>query len=266
MDIKRLKNESDLHFAIRCCEAKTTETWDEIGEYINLVTHNNYTSSRWRKMYQYYALVKDEFETGSFNDLDEYKYLKQELKSERIKIQTLNLERNRLDRENARQELFYEQIGQYIQSREIPKLEPKYSPRNKRMKYLLGIADFHANAYWRTATNEYSMQIVQDRLTLLLTEIISFIKEKQLDELNIILLGDLIDGCLRMSNLQTMDSTVSKSVADISDMLIGFLEVLIEKTHIHINLFDVVYGNHSMPRFLQNYDMREDLGYTINRY
>lgn len=266
MDIKKLENESDLHFAIRCCEAKTTETWDEIGEYINLVTHNNYTSSRWRKMYQYYALVKDEFETGSFNDLDEIKNLKQELKSERIKIQTLNLERNRLDRENARQELFYEQIGQYIQSREVPKLEPKYSPRNKRMKYLLGIADIHANAYWRTATNEYSMQIVQDRLTLLLTEIISFIKEKQLDELNIILLGDLIDGCLRMSNLQTMDSTVSKSVADISDMLIGFLEVLIEKTHIHINLFDVVYGNHSMPRFLQNYDMREDLGYTINRY
>ena len=28
----------------------------------------------------------------------------------------------------------------------------------------------------------------------------------------------------------------------------------------------MVYGNHSMPRFLQNYDAREDLGYTINRY
>ena len=110
------------------------------------------------------------------------------------------------------------------------------------------------------------MDIVSQRFMKLLVEIIQFVKEKELDELNIVLLGDLIDGCLRMSNLQTMDSTVAKSVADISDMLIGFLETLVERTHIHINLFDVVYSNHSMPRFLQNYDIREDLGYTINRY
>ena len=134
------------------------------------------------------------------------------------------------------------------------------------MKYLLGIADIHANAKWKTNTNEYSMDIVEDRLKILLSETIQFIKEKQLDELNIVLLGDLIDGCLRMSNLQAMDSSVAKSIADISDMLIGFLEVLVELTHVHINLFDVVYSNHSMPRFLQNYDIREDLGYTINRY
>ena len=99
-----------------------------------------------------------------------------------------------------------------------------------------------------------------------MVEVIQFIQDKGLDELNIVLLGDLIDGCLRMSNLQTMDSTVAKSVADVSDMIIAFLETLVERTHVHINLFDVVYSNHSMPRFLQNYDIREDLGYTINRY
>ena len=205
-----------------------------------------------------------------FSDDDGYKEelnsLKHDIKSERLKLQTLNLERNRLDREEARHELFYEQIGQYIQSREVPKLTPLYKPRNKNMKYLLGIADIHANAKWRTNTNEYSMDIVSKRLMKLLVEVIQFVKEKELDELNIVLLGDLIDGCLRMSNLQTMDSTVAKSVADIADMLIGFLETLIERTHIHINLFDAVYSNHSMPRFLQNYDIREDLGYTINRY
>ena len=129
---------------------------------------------------------------------------------------------------------------------------------------MLGIADVHANASWSTPTNEYNMKIVKDRFEILLEEVENFIKEKQLNELNIALLGDLIDGCLRMSNLQTMDSTVSKSLADISDIIIDFIEQLIEDTQIHINLFDVVYGNHSTQRFLQNYDIKEDLGYDIN--
>ena len=267
-NIKRFDGETEEELLYRVGQRKEEiGTWEDIADLMNTLLGYDYGEARYRKQY---AILKKVYENSdSCTDeeyLDELKELKSELKSERVKIQTLNLERNRIDRETARQELFYEQIGQYIQSREVPRLEPKYSPRNKRMKYLLGIADVHANAYWKTATNEYSMNIVQDRLTLLLSETISFIREKQLDEINIILLGDLIDGCLRMSNLQAMDSTVSKSVADISDMLIGFLEVLVEKTHVHVNLFDVIYGNHSMPRFLQNYDVREDLGYTINRY
>ena len=269
-EIKRYEGETEEELLYRIGQMKDEiGSWNDIALIMNDLLGYDYGESKYRKQFAIIKKIVEGSKLSSVSDeehLNNLKELKQELKSERIKIQTLNLERNRLDRENARQELFYEQIGQYINSRKVPKLEPKYQPRNKNIKYLLGIADIHANAYWKTATNEYSMNIVQDRLTLLLTEIISFIQEKQLDELNIVLLGDLIDGCLRMSNLQTMDSTVSKSVADISDMLIGFLEVLVEKTHIHINLFDVVYGNHSMPRFLQNYDAREDLGYTINRY
>ena len=267
-NIKRFDGETEEELLYRVGQRKEEiGTWEDIADLMNTLLGYDYGEAKYRKQYAIIKKIYDNSEPCSDEEyLNELQELKQELKSERIKIQTLNLERNKVDRIGARQELFYEQIGQYIQSREVPKLEPKYLPRNKRMKYLLGIADIHANAYWKTATNEYSMKIVKDRLSLLLTETISFIREKQLDELNIILLGDLIDGCLRMSNLQAMDSTVSKSVADISDMLIGFLEVLVEKTHIHINLFDVIYGNHSMPRFLQNYDVREDLGYTIHRY
>ena len=269
-DIKRYDGETEEELLYRVGQMKDEiGSWEAVKDIMNELLGYDYGEAKYRKQFAIIKKVMENSNLGSASDeehLNSLKELKKELKSERIKLQTLNLERNRLDREGARQELFYEQIGQYIQSREVPKLEPKYMPRNKRMKYLLGIADIHANAYWKTATNEYSMKIVQDRLSLLLTEVISFIRIKQLDELNIILLGDLIDGCLRMSNLQAMDSTVSKSIADISDMLIGFLEVLVEKTQIHINLFDVVYGNHSMPRFLQNYDVREDLGYTIHRY
>lgn len=270
--IKRYDGETEEQLLYRVGQMKEEiGTWDDIAEIMNDLLGYAYGEAKYRK--QFANMMKnDEFgdfdseENVSDDYLQQLENLKDEIKIERKKLQTVNLERNRIDRETARQELFYEQIGQYIKSKSVPKLKPLYTPRNKKMKYLLGIADIHANAKWKTHTNEYSMDIVEERLKRLLTETIQFIKEKQLDELNIVLLGDLIDGCLRMSNLQTMDSTVSKSVADIADMLIGFLEILIDKTHVHINLYDVVYSNHSMPRFLQNYDVREDLGYVINRY
>lgn len=271
MDFKRYDGETEEQLLYRIGRIKDElgYSWREIAIIMNDLLDYDYSESKYRKAFKKMVNANSEtaFENSDYNkEVDKLTSLKQDIKSERIKLQTLNLERNRLNREDARQELFYEQIGQYIKSKEVKKLNPLYEPKNKNMKYLLGIADIHANAKWRTNTNEYSMDIVSKRLTYLLVEVIHFIKTKQLDELNIVLLGDLIDGCLRMSNLQTMDSTVAKSVADISDMLIGFLETLVEQTHIHINLFDVVYSNHSMPRFLQNYDIREDLGYTINRY
>ena len=272
MDFKRYDGETEEQLLYRIGKIKDElgYSWQEIANIMNELLDYDYSESKYRKAFKKMLNSNEIYTFEEKSDYDEefekLNNLKQDIKSERIKLQTLNLERNRLNREDARQELFYEQIGQYIKSKNVEKFKPIYEPKNKNMKYLLGIADIHANAKWKTNTNEYSMDIVSQRFMKLLVEIIQFIKEKELDELNIVLLGDLIDGCLRMSNLQTMDSTVAKSVADISDMLIGFLETLVERTHIHINLFDVVYSNHSMPRFLQNYDIREDLGYTINRY
>ena len=271
MDFKRYDGETEEQLLYRIGQMKDElgYSWQEIADVMNDLLNYDYSESKYRKQFSAFKKMLEANE-DIFCDDDAYKKeldsLKHDIKSERLKLQTLNLERNRLDREEARHELFYEQIGQYIKSREVPKLVPLYEPKKTNIKYLLGIADIHANAKWKTNTNEYSMDIVSQRLVKLLVETVKFIEEKELDELNIVLLGDLIDGCLRMSNLQTMDSTVAKSVADVADMIIGFLEILVEKTHIHINLFDVVYSNHSMPRFLQNYDIREDLGYTINRY
>lgn len=270
INVKKLEGESEIKYIVRVCDAKTPDlTWEEVGIYLNDTLGHDYSSSKYRKMYQYFNMVKDDL-AEEFYDVDaqieELEELKEEIRKEKVKLQTLNLERNRITREESRQELFYEQLGQYIGSKQVTKLAPLYSPRKKNMKYLLGIADIHANGNWATPTNEYSMKIVKDRFEILLDETIAFVEEKHLDELNIALLGDLIDGCLRMSNLQTMDSSVAKATADIADMIIDFVEQLVDATHVHVNLYDVVYANHSMTRYLQNYDIKEDLGYTINRY
>lgn len=270
MDYKRLEGETEEELIYRICSQKDIiGTWQDIADIINSILGYDYGESTYRKKFQAFQKLMSANEHKILDDdnyIKELKLEREELNKERIKLQTLNLERNRLNREEARQELFYEQIGQYVQSKECVEIEPMFEPQNKQMKYLLGIADVHANAKFSTMTNAYNMGVVRHRFEVLLGKVIQFIQEKKLDEFNIVLLGDLIDGCLRMSNLQAMDTTVSKAIADVSDIIISFVEQIVYCTRVHINLYDVVYANHSMPRFLQNYDVREDLGYTISRY
>ena len=194
MDFRRYDGETEEQLLYRIGQMKDElgYSWQEVADVMNDLLDYDYSESKYRKQFCAFKKMLEANE-DIFSDDDGYKEelnsLKHDIKSERLKLQTLNLERNRLDREEARHELFYEQIGQYIQSREVPKLTPLYKPRNKNMKYLLGIADIHANAKWRTNTNEYSMDIVSKRLMKLLVEVIQFVKEKELDELHTLFRG-----------------------------------------------------------------------------
>lgn len=269
-EFKRYDGESDIRFVIRCCQSKTNETWDEVGEYINSVLGQDKSSSAYRKMFQYYNIVKDELEDDSIDEqILELQELKEELRKERVKLHTLNLERNRIDREDARWELFYENIGQYVKSKERPRFSECKNVNKNHTEYILGISDVHAGALWSTPSNEYSMKIVQDRFDILLEQTENFINEKRLNNINIVLLGDLIDGVLRISNLQAQDTKVSKACADIAEIIGEFVDRITIDCGIHVNLYDAVYGNHSTQRYLgtsKNYDMLEDLGYTISRH
>lgn len=270
MDFKRIEGETEEELIYRICSQKEViGTWQDVANILNSILAYDYGESTYRKKFQAFQKLMQANEKKILDDdnyLKELRLERKELEKERIKLQTLNLERNRLNREEARQELFYEQIGQYVRANEYLKLEPMFESHDTQMKYLLGIADVHANAKFSTMTNVYDMSIVRHRFEVLLENVVKFIHDKRLNEFNIILLGDLIDGCLRMSNLQAMDTTVSKAIADISDIIIDFIEQLVSYTLVHVKLYDVVYANHSMPRFLQNYDVKEDLGYTISRY
>ena len=186
MEFKRLENETDEELIYRVCSQKEAiGTWEDVKDILNSLLGSDFGESTYRKKYQAFQKLMQANEHKFLNDdnyVKELRLERQELKKERIKLQTLNLERNRLDREEARQELFYEQIGQYVQSKQYEKLKPLYVSHERHMKYLLGIADIHANAKWKTMTNEYSMKIVRERFATLLDEVVTFIADKKLDE------------------------------------------------------------------------------------
>ena len=80
----------------------------------------------------------------------------QELRRERIKLQTSNVERNRLDRSEARQEMYYEYVGNVAQTLPLPDFQPIEDNIHHEINYLVGLADIHYGATYKSINNEYS--------------------------------------------------------------------------------------------------------------
>ena len=73
-----------------------------------------------RSEYEKYKIGLNKTKNNSDSELD---VKIQELRKERIKLQTANIERSRIDRAEARQEMYYEHVGQIIKALPIPNFE-----------------------------------------------------------------------------------------------------------------------------------------------
>lgn len=270
MIITRNNGETDEQLIYRVCSLKDSiGTWQDVANIINNITGNSYDESVYRKKYQSFNTLmnanQDKF-VDSQSQLDDIEMQKELLRKERVKLQTVNIERNRIDRQEARRELWYEQIGQYIKTLDAPKLE-NIKIRKTKVKYIQSLADIHYGANFKSANNEYSREIVKKRFEILKSKTIDFIKDKGLDTLYVIDLGDEIQGILRSNDLSINDTTVVKCVVEVSRLIAEYLNDL--SAYCNIKFYDIVYANHSQTRYLgtkANEMMFEDLGYVIANY
>ena len=122
MNYKRLENESDKDLINRICSEKDEiGSWQTVADIINNILGTNFTESKYRKNFRLYSEGYNDSQAKSIKEHDfELEKKLKEIKKERIKLQTLNTERNKLDRAEARQELYYEQIGSMISVLEPP--------------------------------------------------------------------------------------------------------------------------------------------------
>lgn len=191
----------------------------------------------------------------------------EQIRKEKIKLQTLNTERNRIDRAEARQTLYYEQISDKVAALPWPEFRPLYVSNHEEMSYLLTLADFHYGAEYVSQNNEYSREICQQRLEYLVGEIEQFVNEHQINNLYIASLGDDIQGLLRISDLKLNDTTVVKCVVEVSRLIAQFLNEI--SAFVNVEYYHVPTSNHSQNRILgakANELCDEDLEYIIGHY
>ena len=274
MNYKRFENESDKDLINRICSEKDKiGSWQDVADIINTILGTTFTESKYRKNFRLYS---EGYQDSQMKAIEEHsveldKKLK-EIKKERIKLQTLNTERNKLDRAEARQELYYEQIGSIISTLEPPEFSDWNSEiakieEDSKEEYLLTIADIHSGAAFKTDYNEYSPAIMIERFEELTQKTISFIKKHNCKVFHIVGLGDFIQGCIHMNDLKINDSTVVKATVEVSQAMAEFLNKISKYTQ--VNYYHIISSNHSQMRYLgtpANEIMGEDMEYIIGHY
>ena len=189
------------------------------------------------------------------------------LTRERKKLQTLNLERSRIDFEESRRDLYFEYIKEAITTLPLPDFRPVYSDELKEKDYLLCLADIHYGAKFKSINNEYSPEICGKRFGKLLSEIVDFLQEKRIKTLKIASLGDNIQGLLRISDIKLNDSSVVKAVVNVSRLIAMFLNEV--SKYVYVDYYHVPTSNHSQNRNLGTKASElplEDMEYIIGHY
>lgn len=193
-----------------------------------------------------------------------------ELRKERIKLQTANIERNRVDRNVARQEMYYEQIGSACQALPLPDFKPYVLTKEEQglnINYCLTLSDCHFGARFKSENNEYSPDIFKERLEYLIAYVEDFIINKGINKLWITGLGDSLQGLIHVTDLKINDSSVVKAVVDYSRLIAEFLNEL--STYADIEYTHVPSANHTQTRGLSTRASEladEDLEYVIGHY
>ena len=218
---------------------------------------------------QYYDEKKAK--EASFDDneyLNKLKKEKEEIRKERIKLQTANIERNRVDRGESRQEFYYEYVGNVVETLPVPEFKPLFTNKEEDVvNYLVCLSDLHYGASFKCENNEYSPAIFADRLEYLSEEIYNFVAKKQLSKIHIACLGDVLQGLLRASDLKINDSSVVKATVEVSRLIAQFLNSLSE--FVEIDYYHVPSANHTQTRPLGSKASEiadEDLEYVISHY
>ena len=270
-EFKRHENESEEDFQFRVCGMKEMAnlTWEDITVILNNELGYNYTESRYRKQYSAYIkgyLDRDEEIkpcaedcAEDYEDDCEEEELSSEARNlirkriefekEKVKLSTLRLDTNRIVRESARRELFYEEVIRAIGSIDWKK-GYNFSPLKKQKdneEYVLAFADVHFGKDFKSITNAYSIQEVYDRFNNLLGDIEQLVEEYSIGTLHICALGDLLEGFyLRVSQIQGVKIGLIDQLIHFQKFLLDWIDKISE--FVCVKYYTVLSSNHGQTR------------------
>ena len=167
-------------------------------------------------------------------------------------MQTLRIDDNKRIREQARNDLYFEEIIRAIEDSRNNKTHSfgdvyELCVQKKDTAYILSFADVHYGKEFDSITNFYSPEIAIERMDKLLKEVVLAISENHIRELNVCALGDLIEGMtLRASQLQSLKIGIVDQSIQFANYMIEWLSEL--SKYVIINYYSVMSSNHSQIR------------------
>ena len=250
----KLDNESNDQYIFRVCQMKDQlgYTWKQIADVINNELGNSFDESCYRKKVQHFNTMMKANEATLF-DNEEIQAQRRELEKERIKLKSEKLEYNKWLRENARDELIVEKIVDAVKQLD-PITPPSYIAAEQNTRsYYLAFGDEHFGTEFQIVglngeiLNEYSPEIFEQRMWDLLRQIVGIIYRENIGVLNVMCLGDAVDGILRVSQLMKLRYGVVESSVKYANFMAYWFNELTKYVRVNCQM---TFGNHSELRML----------------
>lgn len=222
-------------------------SYEEFGDII-LESDNTYSKDNLRKGFYILSKMIDKIESDSITDtefIEKNEKLKEDIIKERKKLQATKLELNRKLTHEARMELFYENIRESFQSLPLPVFKEIDIEDNER-EYFLCLTDIHYGSSFKSFNNTYSIEECEKRFNNLFNKLVKEIEEQGITKLNVLNLGDSIQGILRISDLKINEVSITEAVVGVSKLIATFLNEL--SKYCYINYRHVPTANHTQIR------------------
>lgn len=238
IDYKRLDEETEDDYTLRICALKEIKHlyWDEIAQIINRTLDQNYTESRYRKMYSAYTKGKaDAVKEEEIPEISEYMQQKIELQKERIKISDERVQTNAYIRQLAREETIKEIASKCAQEMNSKKLleAPKELYISGKNAAILQLSDIHyglvVDNYW----NKYNPDIAKNKISQLRDKVIQYCEFNDVSDLYITELGDAIAGRIHETIKYQSRFDVITQIMQISEIIAEMVTDLSKHFKIH---------------------------------
>lgn len=258
--MKRIENEGYLQFIRRvtdALEAKAITYSEWAQDIIGDTQYGDETLRRCANYFKKFLNRLDEENIKAIKDeevLQQIKQAKKELEQEKLKVQTENLEYNRNQRLEARNQLFNEKIEQAINRLEPIEVKHIKKTLSTETTGLLILADqhfdstFEVKGLWGEVVNKYDKEIFKTRMWYLLGQMEN--ERFDYDRLVIVSQGDALEGILRMTSLQKLRQPVIDSAIEFAEFMAQWLVEAQRRLAVPIT-FELISGNHDIIRNLQ---------------
>lgn len=196
------------------------------------------------------AMMLNDFDCDTVETLSDGYVARQMLRDLRVKT-------NEVFRAEARSQLMRENIYEAIKT--LPKITPPENtelicePDGKK-EMVLALGDFHFGAKIRVegldgeVLNEYNEDVFKKRMTDLFKQVVEIIRRERVGRVHVFLVGDLIDGMLRQSQLTRLEYGMVESTVRLSELLAHWVVMLGAVANVEVY---ACTGNHSEIRPLK---------------
>src|SRR5690625_4787269 len=149
--LQKETSETIKEYKIRLCENKDIYdlSCEDIKDIINSETGDNGGESKYRKWWYHFSegMEYEKLKKATDQDiLDELELKRIEIEEERVKLQSIRVDYNRIRREKSRKDLMYEMIRDSIETLPVPQMDIKTNSERSnegKREAVLAFGDVH---------------------------------------------------------------------------------------------------------------------------